>query len=228
MGQDRQLRGIIVAIDGTSASGKTTLARKLAAVFHCRYLLTGNLYRVLAKKLLEKQGIDQMSPEFVRIVAECVDRIVEQDLEDSTLGSDEVSLHASMIATNKMVREKLNFFQREWIKKQKDGAVVEGRDIGTVIWPQAEVKIFVTASIETRARRRFDELKLQNSSNSSFESVLEDLRARDRRDTEREFAPLSIASDASVLDSSNISADEIMNQALKIIEKRIDIHTDKV
>ncbi len=227
MGQDRQLRGIIVAIDGASASGKTTLARNISAVFHCQYLLTGNLYRVLAKKLLEKSVVDQASPEFIHIVAECVDRIVLQDLEDSTLGSEAVSLHASMIATNKIVREKLNFFQREWITRQKDGAVVEGRDIGTVIWPQAEVKFFVTASIEIRAKRRFEELRLKNN-NVNFQGILEDLIARDRRDAERELAPLSIANDAYILDSSELSADEIMNQALKIVEKRIDIDTDKV
>lgn len=226
MGEDSQLKGIVVAIDGTSASGKTTLTRNIAAIYHCRYLLTGNLYRVLAKKLLARQSLDQESPEFEAIVRECIDMTTEQELEDASLGKEIISLQASMIATNKFVRDQLNKFQRSWIRKQH-GAVIEGRDIGTVIWPQAEVKFFVTASVEVRAKRRFEELKAKGS-NTGYQDILRDLIARDRRDAERNIAPLRAAKDAYVLDSSSFSIADITNEAVKFIEKRIDNHFDKV
>jgi len=194
----------IIAIDGPSASGKGTLAKMLAAHFNLPYLNTGALYRLLALRVIE-QKIDQEN------VEKLVENISEKDLENENLFSEDVGAVASVIAKNPKIRAALFNFQRNFAKS-KEGAVLDGRDTTTVICPDADYKFFVTADVEIRAKRRFNQLKT-----TAYEEILAQLKKRDENDFNRQDAPLKIASDAHIINNGNLSIEEGFQKILKII-----------
>ena len=202
---------MIVAIDGPAASGKGTIAKKLAEYFNLSYLDTGILYRAVALQMLTK-GMNEKDSQS----AEKVARQVSIDSIDHTgIRTRAVSDLASKIATIPGVREELLDRQRRFAQNPdpgKDGAILDGRDIGTVVCPHADFKIFIMADLEIRAKRRWKEL-LQSDPTVIYCEVLEEMRSRDERDTNRKDAPLAVTSGALVIDTSNKSIDVSFNEA---------------
>lgn len=200
-----------VAIDGPAAAGKGTIASALAQHFHFAKLDTGSLYRAVGKKMLlaGKDG------DAVRIARQ----LSTVDLKRNDLRSAEVAQSASRIATIPAVRAALIDFQRDFARRA-GGAILDGRDIGTVICPQAEVKLFVTASVETRAQRRF--LELQKMDNATrYEQVLANVKERDKRDSTRDVAPLIAADDAVILDTTTLSIPDAIETAIAIVQRAL-------
>jgi cytidylate kinase len=191
---------MIIAVDGPAASGKGTIARALAARFGLPHMDTGLLYRATAKNLLEMGG----DPESEFAAARATD-LSQIDFADPELKSETVGGIASRISAYSHVREAL-FERQTRFAAQDGGAVLDGRDIGTVIAPGADVKLFVTARPEIRAQRRFAELKARGL-DIHFADVLADIRARDERDTGRAAAPLVMADDAVLLDTSDLAVE---------------------
>jgi cytidylate kinase len=211
---------MIVAIDGPAASGKGTLGRGLAKHFGFAFLDTGLLYRATALHLVESGG----TPEDIAAAIGAAERVHGGELGDPQLRSETIGRLASAVAVLPGVRLALLAFQRNFAANPPygaPGAVLDGRDIGTVVCPDAEAKIFITATVEERARRRFKELR-DGGSEAIYERVLQDLRARDKRDSERRTAPLRPADDAFVLDTSNLDADAAFEQARDYIVAKRD------
>ncbi|HEY0627480.1 MAG TPA: (d)CMP kinase [Allosphingosinicella sp.] len=202
---------MIIAVDGPAASGKGTIARALAAHYGLPHLDTGLLYRAVGLNLLQTGGDPES--EFAALRACDISQI---DFADPELKSETVGGLASRISAYPTVRNALLERQRTFAS-QPGGAVLDGRDIGTVIAPQAEAKLFVTASPEVRAQRRLAELT-RLGLNVHYEDVLADIHARDARDRNREAAPLRPAEDAFLLDTSEMSADEAIAAALAAVE----------
>lgn len=196
-----------VAIDGPAAAGKGTIARAIAARFGFDYLDTGLLYRAVGAAVLH--GADPV---------EAARNLMAEDLEAAGLRTAEVGQAASKAAAIRDVRDALYDFQRAFAARA-GGAVLDGRDIGTVICPEAEVKLFVTASDEVRALRRWQELK-DRGEDITAETVLAALQERDARDAERATAPMLVAEDAVTLDTSTMSIDEAVEAAAAIVVKR--------
>lgn len=204
----------IIAIDGPSASGKGTVARRLAAHFDFAYLDTGLLYRAVGMAVLSAGG-DPADPAQAERAAQMLNPLA---LDDAALRDDIASLAASKVAMHPGVRAALLQFQRDFAAHPpggKKGAVLDGRDIGTVIAPDAPVKIYVTASAEARADRRFKELQARGE-HATYAAVLADMKERDARDASRSVAPAKPAADAVILDTSKMTADEAFAAALKI------------
>jgi cytidylate kinase len=207
-------RAIVIAVDGPAASGKGTIARALASHFKLPHMDTGLLYRAVALNLFRFGG-DPGNEFEARRAAD----ITSVSLDDPDLRSEVVGSIASRISAYPSVRDKLLERQRGFAA-QTGGAVLDGRDIGTVIAPDADVKLFVTATVEIRARRRVAEL-LARGIPTHFEDVLIDLKARDARDSGRDAAPLLQAKDALLLDTSDMDVDEAVAAAIDLVEKRI-------
>ena len=209
---------MIVAVDGPSASGKGTLARRLAAALDFAYLDTGLLYRAIGAAVLAAGG-DPAGPAAAVAAARNLDLTA---LDPTPLRREAVGQAASVVAAIPEVRTTLLDHQRRFAAAPpggKAGAVLDGRDIGTVVCPRAEVKIFVTASADARAQRRHKEL-LERGEASIYARVVEEMRERDRRDSERAAAPLQPAADAEVLDTDALGAEEAFQAALMIIEAK--------
>ena len=197
----------VIAIDGTAGSGKTTLARRLAAHFDLPFLDTGLLYRVVARRVLDAGG----DPEDPAAALRAARSLELADLGRTDLRDEAVSQGASQVAALRPVREALLPVQRRFAAQPR-GAVLAGRDIGTVVCPDAGHKIFVTASAEIRAERRLAELRGRGMP-ATYGVVLQDLRRRDARDQSRAFAPLSPAPDALVLDTTGLDAEAAFAKA---------------
>lgn len=197
-----------IAIDGPAAAGKGTIAKAVAAHFDMPHLDTGLLYRAVARKSLE--GVEPI---------EAARGLLASDLEVPGLRGGDVAKAASVVAAIPEVRAALVDFQRSFAA-QKGGAVLDGRDIGTVICPDAEAKLFVTASAEIRAERRFAELKSAGEE-TTFETVLADVKARDDRDMNRADAPLKPAADALMLDTTDLSIEDAVAMAIARIDERM-------
>jgi len=210
---------MIVAVDGPAASGKGTLARRLAEYLDFAYLETGLLYRAVARMVLEAEG-DPADPGAAARAARAFDFARLEDAAwRGTLQADALSDAASKVAAIPGVRAALLDVQRDFVRHPpggKPGVVLDGRDTGTVISPEADVKFFVTASPEVRAGRRHKELR-ERGVDSIYARVLEDLKARDTRDSARAAAPLKPAADAIVLDTSALDADRAFEAALAAI-----------
>ena len=222
----------IIAVDGTAASGKGTLAKKLAAHFNFAYLDTGALYRGVALQILQ---ILQNKGGLINDAA--IDNYVESALQkldfdwltlpetQPLLRTAEISKAASLVATKPQVRACILAYQRDFARSPPQnlaGAVLDGRDIGTVVCPHANHKLFITARLEIRAKRRWQELIEKNYGDESppdFAVVLADIEKRDAQDSQRAIAPLKQAEDALLLDSSDLSIEEVFLAALALIEQ---------
>ena len=204
----------VIAVDGPAASGKGTIATALARHLGLPHMDTGLLYRAVALTLWRWGGDPGNEFEAVRA---CQDMTL--DPADEELRSEAVSRIASAISAYPAVRAALLDRQRDFAA-QEGGAVLDGRDIGTVIAPAADLKYFVTAAPEVRARRRLAELEARGM-HTTLEDVLDDIRARDRRDTERATAPLQQAGDAILLDTSDLDRDAAIAEAIRIAEERL-------
>ena len=197
-----------IAIDGPAAAGKGTISKAVAAHFAMAHLDTGLLYRAVGAQML--QGADPL------VAAQS---LRPEDLDAANLRSPEVALAASQVAVMAEVRAELLAFQRSFARRE-GGAVLDGRDIGTVICPKAEVKLFVTASAKVRARRRHQEL-VAGGTQIDFDQVLADVSTRDTRDAERAEAPMIAAVDAVVIDTSNLTIDAAIAVAVSIVQEGI-------
>lgn len=209
---------MIVAIDGPAAAGKGTLARRLSERFDLAHLDTGLLYRAVGLAVM-REGGDPADSDAAIAAARRLDADM---LRDPALRSDEAAAAASKVAAMPGVRRALLNFQRAFAHDPPDGkagAVLDGRDIGTVVCPDADVKIFVTASLETRVERRLKELR-ERGIQSIRTRVLQDMRERDARDSGRDIAPLTAADDAFTLDTTALDADAAFEAALDYIKSR--------
>ena len=201
--------GLIIAIDGTAASGKGTISRKIAQNYCVPHLDTGLLYRLVGYHVL--QGIDPI---------DAANQLNVKQAEVFDLKTLQVSNAASEVAKNPSVRAKLLEFQRRFASKP-GGAVLDGRDIGTVICPNADLKFYITASSEVRAQRRHLEL-LGLGHKISYESVLREIQERDERDTNREQSPLLPAEDANKIDTSDMNIGEVYDLVCLIIDAKLE------
>ena len=201
---------MIIAVDGPAAAGKGTIARALAAHYRFHFLDTGTLYRRVGLAML-KAGRD---PNDVEAATKIALDLNARAFDDGELRSEEVGAAASIVASIPAVRSSLLEFQRRFAA-QMPGAVLDGRDIGTVVCPAAEIKLFVTASAKIRGERRFSELH-QAGQDVTLQAVIDDIRQRDERDRTRTVAPLLPAADAVILDTSDMSVEEAVAAAIKV------------
>jgi len=212
----------VVAIDGPAASGKGTLARRLAGRFRLAHLDTGKLYRATAALVLEA-GADPADPATAAAAARQVD---PASLDDPALTTESVARASSIVAAIPAVRDALLALQRDFAVRPPTGAggaVLDGRDIGTAVCPAATVKLFLTASAEARAERRVKELRGRGMT-AIYGDVLQDMKERDARDSERRVAPLAAAPDAVIIDTTGLDADEVLELASDLIARALAGH----
>jgi cytidylate kinase len=205
---------MVIAVDGPAASGKGTLARRLAAHYGVPYLDTGLLYRMVARAVLDA-GHDIHD---AAAAEAAVASLNEAGFDEDRLRGREIGEAASVVAAMPAVRSGLIARQRRFAA-QPGGAVLDGRDIGTVICPEAGAKLFVTATPEVRAARRHKELAGRGEA-ANLDGILADIRRRDARDSGRSDAPLKMAEDAVLLDTSALTIDEVVAAAIRIVEDR--------
>ena len=203
---------MIIAVDGPAASGKGTLARRLAAHYNLHYLDTGSLYRAVGLAVRSK-GSDPTDKDAALDAARHLEL---SEFSEDDLRADGAGEAASIVAANPDVREIMLDFQRRFAATPP-GAVLDGRDIGTVVCPDADIKLFVTADVEVRARRRHRE-QLANGENVPYETVLADLIRRDERDANRAVAPLRPAPDAHLLDTTKLDIEAAFQAAVDLID----------
>ena len=203
---------MIIAIDGPAASGKGTLARRLATHYGLNHLDTGLTYRAVAAAMLS-QGVDLDDEDAAVAAAGSLDLGA---LDRETLSRHEVGEAASRVAVMPRVRDELLTQQRRFAF-DPPGAVLDGRDIGTVVCPDADVKFFVTAGVDVRARRRFEEMRARGAE-VAFETIHQDIQRRDARDSSRSTAPLVKAGDAHLLDTSDLDIETALTRAVEIVD----------
>lgn len=202
---------MIIAVDGPSAAGKGTLARAIAARLGYHFLDTGTLYRAVAFLML-RQGKSLDDEKAAAAIAAGLDL---GKIRDEDLRNEAVAAAASKVSAYPEVRARLLDFQRSFARR-KPGAVLDGRDIGTVVCPDADLKFFVTASLEVRARRRFEELRSLGQ-HVKLETVMDEMIRRDERDASRTTAPTRPAADAILVDTSDLERDEVLGLVLDVI-----------
>jgi CMP/dCMP kinase len=212
-------RAVVIAVDGTAASGKGTLAKRLAKHFGFAHLDSGSLYRLTALGVLEARW----SPLDETHAVDAALAIDPSRANDPAIRTDAVAQAASTVAALPAVRAALLDFQRRFAANppgNKEGAVIDGRDIGTVVCPEATAKLFTDAKAETRARRRFLELTASGVA-ADEAAVLADIVARDKRDRERKVAPLKLAPDADLLDTTLLDIDAAFARALALVSPKV-------
>ncbi|MGF9760845.1 (d)CMP kinase [Microvirga sp. 0TCS3.31] len=206
---------MIIAIDGPAASGKGTLGKRLAEHYGFAHLDTGLLYRAVARVLMDRN----MPLADRHAAAEVAQNLDVSHLDDDfRLRGAAMGEAASVVSAYQPVRDALLAFQRQF-GMQQPGAVLDGRDIGTVVCPDADVKLFITAAPEERARRRHLEL-LRRGEQAEYETILDDIRRRDERDMNRSTAPLKAATDSVTLDTTHLDPDAAFQAALRIVEAK--------
>jgi cytidylate kinase len=215
---------IEIAIDGTAASGKGTLARRLSVKYDFPHLDTGSMYRMVALELINDKKNDYTNLEIES--CKIAKKLSFKQFENNKLRSEVVAALASKIASFPSLRETLNLKQIEFAnvnKRKYGGCILDGRDIGTKILPNANFKFFINASVEIRAKRRLLEKNISflhgNDEECMLQSLIIDITKRDLSDSRRKTSPLVPAEDAFIIDTSSISADEVMSIATKIIER---------
>ncbi len=214
---------MIIAIDGPAAAGKGTLAKKLAEHFKYAFLDTGRLYRAVGYAVLEKKG-SPSDEKMATTAAQAFDpKSINKILNNPALREEATGKAASEVGAIPGVRAALLDLQRDFANHPffedgtpSKGSVLDGRDIGTAVCPDAEIKFFVTASAEVRAKRRFDELS-EAGKTADYEVILKDIKERDERDSNRSTAPLKAAEDALIIDTSDLNAKEVFQKALDFI-----------
>lgn len=214
---------LVIAVDGPAASGKGTLAARLAAHFGLPHLDTGCLYRAVGKKTLEAKQArsvpeNALTETDAPLAIKAAETLNLADVCAHDLGSEWIGQAASIVSAIPEVRRLLLDYQRNFAA-QGNGAVLDGRDIGTVICPDATIKLFITASAEVRAKRRYDQ-QTQFDTSANYEAILTAIRERDTRDTARSTAPLKAADDAITIDSSEMDADAVFKKALSLFASR--------
>lgn len=216
---------MIIAIDGPSGAGKSTVAKLISKNLNFEYIDTGAMYRALAYKAFKSKT--EINDELVKdmllnTVIDYSNNSIFLDGEniDNFIRDEIISIMASKISALKSVRNKMVFLQRN-IAKDKN-VILDGRDIGTNVFPNAEFKFFITASLEERAERRYNEL-LGKCMKDSYDNVLKDIQIRDYNDSTRKIAPLIMAKDAILIDTSSMGIQETVNKILSIIREKIDV-----
>ena len=220
------MKKLVIAIDGPAGAGKSTIAKELAKRLDVPYFSTGALYRALAVKCLNLK-VDANSQQVAQMIANSTKIEVKYqgqkqnvflDGVDVTnqIYRDEVSEVASQISVHPVIRQKLVDIQRNLAEKQS--IIMDGRDIGSVVLPNADFKFYLDADVKTRAERRFQEL-VQKGQNVKFDVVLEEMIERDRRDKGRENSPLVVCEDAVVVDCTNLDINQVVDKFIEIIEK---------
>ena len=207
----------IIAIDGPASVGKSTLAKKISKKFKAPVLFSGKLYRALALEIIKRKINLNNTEEILK----CITYIDLDNLNSAGLYSSEVDNVSSIISAKKQVRNKLIAFQRSFPKKYGNNikyVIIEGRDIGTIIFPKANYKIFLWAASEVRAKRRYDQLR-KNGKNTSYSKIFKEINVRDRKDMTRKIAPLMPAANSVLLDTSYIDIEQAFNAIKKIILK---------
>lgn len=217
----------VIAIDGPSGSGKSTIAKKVAQKLGWLYLNTGAMYRALGIVLSDRgYDLEESDPAIAQELLSLkfeyginATKLIQVDGKDFTESIKEhrASELASKVSRISEVRDYLKQFQRDLAHTRP--SVLDGRDIGTVIFPDAFLKIFLTAKPEVRAKRRLDELNSENNEHS-FEEILNDIKKRDHQDQTRELAPLKQAKDAILIDASNLDIDQVVNQVIRLVQER--------
>lgn len=215
---------IVVAVDGPAGAGKSTISKRVAKILNLEYIDTGAMYRALTLKILRK-GIN---PKDVTKIMEVMEETIiffknnhiylDGTKVDEEIRKNIVNKHVSEISKIGKVRKKMVDMQRKL--SESTNVIMDGRDIGTVVLPHANYKFFITASVEERARRRYKELLERGEKNISYDQVLSDIKERDRIDSTRQIAPLKKSPDALVIDTTNKTIDECVNQIIGIIEGR--------
>lgn len=219
------MNNLVIAIDGPAGAGKTTVAKALAKKLEIPYFSTGAMYRALALKCL-RNGKNPENEADAEEIVKCAKlslkyengrQAVILDDEDVTdmIYNDQISVGASQISVHKFVREKMVELQRQVANSQS--VIMDGRDIGSVVLPMAKYKFYLDADVNVRAKRRYDEL-ISKGSEVSFEEVLEDMKERDYRDKNRDISPLIVCDDAVVIDSTNLSVQQVVEAFLSKIE----------
>jgi len=208
---------LIITVDGPAAAGKGTLARRLAEFLDYDFLDTGSLYRAVGLQVLRAGG----NPADTAAAVAAAEALDLDLLNDIALRSEAAANAASVVAAQPPVRAALLDFQRNFARNPPGGTgtVLDGRDAGTVVSPEAEVKLFITASLEARARRRLHELQAKGQT-AIWDAVLQDMQDRDARDSKRDVAPLKPAADAVVIDTTELSPDQVFEKALAIVEAK--------
>ena len=206
---------LTIAVDGPAASGKGTLSRQLARHFGLNYLDTGSLYRAVALSALE----NNVPLDDEEVLSKVANSLGDEILSDPRLREPGVGEAASQIASLQAVRDTLLNFQRQ-IAETAPGAVLDGRDIGTVVCPNADVKLFVTASSEVRAERRFKEL-ISKGRDVTYNDIFAEIERRDARDSSRSAAPLVKAADAHLLDTTNLDIEKALDAAVLLVNQAI-------
>ncbi|KAF5832037.1 cytidylate kinase protein [Dunaliella salina] len=215
-----QNKPVTIAVDGPAASGKGTLSRNLAKELRLAHLDTGALYRAVGYKTLQA-GVPFDDEARIEQLAQSIEA---SDLASPELRSEATGAAASKVSTLMRVRAAVGEFPKQFAENPppgSSGAVLDGRDVGTVLLPNATLKLFITASDEVRAQRRLDELKSRggNLEGVTFEKVLQDMRERDRRDRERAAAPLKAADDAVIIDTSNMNEAQVMDASIAEVKR---------
>lgn len=215
----------VIAIDGTAASGKGTLAKQTAEIFGFAHLDTGKLYRYIGYAVLQAGEDPANKDAAIRAAERMKDDFMPEALQDVALTGDDAGQAASKVAAFPEVRAILLDYQRNFAKnppQDAQGAVLDGRDIGTVVCPSADVKLYIDAKTEVRARRRHKELQSKGIS-VTYDAVLADMHERDSRDAGRQTSPMKPADDAVIIDTSDFSIDDTLNAALTAIRDKLDI-----